>query len=60
MNYLPEADTWIPNVYQVADEDPVQGGDNGIDNTQGRAYASRTFWLRNRIGDIGALLPAAA
>jgi hypothetical protein len=60
MNYLPEEDVWTPSVYEVADDDPVQGGDNGIDNMQGRAYASRTLWLKNRIGDIGALLPVAA
>jgi hypothetical protein len=60
MNYLPEEDVWTPNVYRVEDEDPVQGGDDGIDNRQGRAYASRTRWLKNRIGDVGALVPAAA
>jgi hypothetical protein len=59
MNYLPEEDVWVPGVYRVEDEDPVQGGDNGFDNKQGRAYASRTRWLKNRIGDIKALLPAA-
>jgi hypothetical protein len=59
MNYLPEEDVWAPNIYRVEDDDPVQGGENGIDNMQGRAYASRTLWLKNRIGDVGALLPAA-
>jgi hypothetical protein len=60
MNYLPEEDVWVPKVYQVADEDPVKGGDNGADNRQGRAYACRTLRLKNLIGDIGALLTAAA
>jgi hypothetical protein len=59
MNYLLEEDVWVPDIYQVADEDPVEGGDNGIDNRQGRAYASRTLWLKNRIGCTAALLPAA-
>jgi hypothetical protein len=59
MNYLPEEYVWVPSVYQVADSDFVQGGDNGIDNKQGRAYASRTLWLKNRIGNVAALLPAA-
>jgi hypothetical protein len=60
MNYLPEEDAWVQNIYRVENNDPVQGGDDGIDNMQGRAYASRTLWLKNRIGDVGALLPAAA
>jgi hypothetical protein len=60
MNYLPEEDVWVPDVHLMDISDPVQGGDGGADNMQGRAYASRTLWLKNRIGNVGALLPAAA
>jgi hypothetical protein len=56
MAYLPEENEWVDPVYQVAVQDPVQGGDDGIDNTQGRAYASRTLWLKNQFGNVADLL----
>jgi hypothetical protein len=38
------------NVYQIEEDDPVQGGPNGVSNRQAQQLANRTLWLKNRLG----------
>jgi hypothetical protein len=57
MGYLPESSIWSGNVYEVADNDPVQGGVDGIDNIAARTLVNRTKWLRDHIGEIGGITP---
>lgn len=44
--------TWIDHIYQFEQTDPVQGGDDGIDNRPLKELADRTRWLRDAIGRI--------
>lgn len=43
---------WVNQIYQFEQTDPVQGGDEGIDNRPLKELADRTTWLKNDIGKI--------
>lgn len=43
---------WVDQIYQFEQTDPVQGGDDGIDNRPLKELADRTRWLRDAIGRI--------
>jgi hypothetical protein len=36
MANLPITAQWYPDIYQIAIDDPVEGGPEGIDNRQGK------------------------
>ncbi len=40
---------WIAEIYQIAEDDPVQGGPDGIDNIQPKQLAARTLWLKEQL-----------
>ena len=46
MAYLKEQATWEDGIYQYEITDPLQGGEDGIDNVQGRQLANRTKYLK--------------
>jgi hypothetical protein len=48
MANLAESSLWEPGIYRWEDTDPLQGGENGIDNVPTRQLANRTRWLRDR------------
>jgi hypothetical protein len=54
MANLPEAASWETGIYQLEETDPVQGGPNGIDNTQAKQLANRTVYLKSQIETIGS------
>lgn len=62
MANLTETTTWEPAIYQLEEEDLVQGGPDGIDNVQGKQLANRTQYLKAEIeatqGDMEAHLAA--
>lgn len=49
MAYLKEEAKWDEGIYQFEIDDPLQGGENGIDNVQGKALANRTQWLKKKL-----------
>jgi hypothetical protein len=52
---LPEVSSF-DDVYLVDDDDPVEGGLDGIDNKQGRALTNRTVYLKDNIGDMSEIM----
>ena len=49
MANLPEANTWEPGIYQIEKTDPVDGGPDGLSNTQGKQLANRTTYLKQEV-----------
>lgn len=47
MATLPESQGYVAGIYQLEITDPVEGGPNGIANTQAKQLASRTKWLKD-------------
>lgn len=56
MANLPESSTWDAGVYQIETTDAVVGGLNGVSNTQAKALANRTKWLRDWLESGNAFL----
>ena len=48
MAYLKEQATWEDGIYQYEITDPLQGGEDGIDNVQGKQLANRTTYLKEK------------
>jgi len=46
MTNLVETEVWEAGIYQFETEDPVLGGEDGIDNVPTRQLANRTAWLK--------------
>lgn len=46
MANLNEVSDWTAGIYQLEEEDPVQGGAGGIDNLQAQQLANRTAYLK--------------
>lgn len=42
-------DVWTENVYLIDENDPVQGGEHGVDNLPHKQLTNRTNWLRKQI-----------
>lgn len=54
MANLSESAVWESNIYQLATDDPVLGGTNGIANLQPKQLANRTQWLKTELTELGA------
>jgi hypothetical protein len=51
MANLPEISEFTAGIYQLEITDPVEGGPSGVSNSQAKALANRTKWLKdNAIG----------
>ena len=48
MANLKEEAKWEEGIYQYELDDPLQGGEDGIDNVQGRQLANRTQYLKEK------------
>ena len=48
MANLKEESKWEEGIYQYEITDPLQGGEDGIDNVQGRQLANRTQYLKKK------------
>lgn len=63
MANLTESPVWEAGIYQLEEEDLVQGGAEGIDNVQGKQLGNRTLYLKQQIesaqDDMTAHLGAA-
>ena len=46
MANLKEQEKWDDGVYQIEENDPVLGGENGITNKPAKQLANRTLWLK--------------
>lgn len=46
---LKEKPVWEEGIYQLEEDDPVQAGEDGIDNRQAKQLANRTQWLKGKI-----------
>jgi len=53
MANLKEQDKWEDGVYQIEENDPVLGGENGITNKPIKQLANRTFWLKKALELLG-------
>jgi len=49
MANLLEGSDWVAGIYQLETDDPVLGGEEGIDNLQAKQLASRTQFLKNAV-----------
>ena len=50
MTYLPASPTpGFPDVYELAVDDPIEGGPDGVDNLPHRQLAERTDWLKHQV-----------
>lgn len=49
MANLKEQAKWEEGIYQYEITDPLQGGEDGIDNVQGKQLANRTLYLRQEL-----------
>lgn len=49
MANLNEVSDWTAGIYQLEEEDPVQGGAGGIDNLQAQQLANRTAYLKTLV-----------
>jgi len=50
--FQPETGEWTDNVYEIAEEDKVLGGDDGPDNFPLLDLANRTGYLKEIIGTV--------
>lgn len=48
MANVKETDAWEAGIYRLEDEDPVQGGEDGVDNLPHKQLANRTNYLKKR------------
>ena len=53
MANLKEQDKWEDGVYQIEENDPVLGGENGISNRPIKQLANRTSWLKKALELLG-------
>lgn len=53
MANLKEQDKWEDGVYQIEENDPVLGGENGITNKPIKQLANRTSWLKKALELLG-------
>ena len=53
MANLKEQEKWEDGVYQIEENDPVLGGENGITNKPIRQIANRTLWLKKALELFG-------
>ena len=53
MANLKEQEKWEDGVYQIEENDPVLGGENGITNKPIRQLANRTLWLKKALELFG-------
>jgi microcystin-dependent protein len=49
MANLTEGSEWVNGIYRIETADPVQGGEEGIDNIQAKQLGARTRWLRAQL-----------
>lgn len=49
MSNLAESSFWEPSIYQLATDDPVLGGEDGVANLQPSQLANRTQWLKAQV-----------
>lgn len=53
MANLKEQEKWEEGVYQIEENDPVLGGENGITNKPIKQLANRTLWLKKTLELFG-------
>ncbi len=53
MANLKEQEKWEDGVYQIEENDPVLGGENGITNRPIKQLANRTSWLKKALELLG-------
>ena len=53
MANLKEQDKWEDGVYQIEENDPVLGGENGVTNRPIKQLANRTSWLKKALELFG-------
>ena len=53
MANLKEQEKWEDGVYQIEENDPVLGGENGITNRPIKQLANRTSWLKKALDLLG-------
>ncbi|MFQ1022802.1 tail fiber protein [Avibacterium paragallinarum] len=49
MANLTEQEKWEKGIYQIEENDPVHGGEDGITNKPIKQLANRTSWLKNQL-----------
>lgn len=53
---LTESAQWENGIYRIELSDPVQGGENGIDNRQAKQLGNRTLYLKQQLESANAVI----
>lgn len=48
---IKEQAEWVDSIYLLQEDDPVQGGEDGIDNLQAKQLANRTAFLKAKLSE---------
>lgn len=49
MAAITESALWTDDVYRIEENDPVEGGEAGVDNRPHKDLANRTLWLKQQV-----------
>lgn len=60
MTFLTETPTWEGGIYQLETTDPVQGGAAGVSNSQAKALANRTNYLKQAVDALSGVVTGVA
>jgi hypothetical protein len=52
MANLQETSQWETGIYRIELQDPVVGGEDGIDNIQAKQLGNRTLWLKEQLSSL--------
>jgi len=47
---------WTDEVYLIDQDDPLEGGESGVDNRPHKNLAARTQWLRTKVAELDAAI----
>jgi hypothetical protein len=59
MAAITESALWTDDVYRIEENDPVEGGESGVDNRPHRDLANRTQWLKQQVETNNQTITAA-
>lgn len=49
MSAITESVSWTNDIYRIEENDPVEGGESGVDNRPHKDLANRTQWLKQQV-----------
>ena len=59
MAAITESALWTNDIYRIEENDPVEGGEAGVDNRPHKDLANRTLWLKQQVETNNQAITAA-